>query len=135
MSKIESRVGKIANSDEKIFTFLSDFNNFEKLIPEDKVKNWQSDKESCSFTVDGVGSAGLKIVEKEPFQTIKIASAEGTPLNFMLWIQLKKLEENDTRVKITIEPKVNAMMMPMIKGPLKNFVDMLVEQMEKLSFV
>jgi hypothetical protein len=134
MSKIESKTGQIKQPDEKIYNFLSDFNNFKHLIPPDKVKNWSSTSESCHFTVDGIGDAGMKIIEKKPYTLIKITADEKTPINFLLWIQIKKINENLSGVRIVIEPQVNAMMMMMVKGPLQNFVDMLVGQFEKISF-
>jgi hypothetical protein len=90
MSKIESRIGSLKYKDEKIFRFLSNFNNFENLIPADRVKNWKSDEESCSFYVDGLGNAGLRIMEKEEFKTIKITSEEGTPISFLTLVSTKK---------------------------------------------
>lgn len=134
MSKIESRIGTIQHSDKKIFEFLSDFNNFEQLIPADKVKNWVSDGESCSFNVDGIGSVGLRIIEKEEFKLLKISSEGKSPISFQMWIQMKQVEENDTRVKITVDPKVNALLMGMVKKPLKDFSDVLIDRLEKLSF-
>jgi len=134
MGKIESRIGKISNSDEKIYAFLSDFNNFEQLIPADKVKNWVSDGDTCSFTVDGMGSVGLRIIEKEEFKLIKISSEGKSPISFQMWIQLKKVEEMDTRVKISIDPQVNAVLLPMVNKPLKDFSDMVVDRLEQLSF-
>ena len=134
MGKIESKIGQIKQSEEKIYNFLSDFNNFKHLIPPDKVKNWSSTSDTCRFTVDGIGDAGMKIIEKNPFSLIKITADGKTPINFYLWIQIKKVDENLSGIKIVIEPQVNVMMMMMVKGPLKNFVDMLVVQLEKLSF-
>jgi carbon monoxide dehydrogenase subunit G len=133
MGKIESKITKSEHSDEKLYAFVTDFNNFGSLIPEDKIKNWQSNKDSCSFTIDGIGSAGLKIIEKEPNNLVKITSEGSSPVNFLMWIQLKKVEENDTRIKITIDPQVNMMMMTMVKKPLKEFVDMLAERMSTLD--
>jgi carbon monoxide dehydrogenase subunit G len=134
MSKIESRIGVIKSTDEQIFTFLSNFNNFKSLIPEDKVKDWDSTEDTCKFTVDGVGRAGLKIIEKEPNKLIKITSDETTPLPFMLWIQIKSVEENDSRIKITMDVDVNPVMASMVKNPLQSFVDTLVKQAEKMEF-
>lgn len=134
MSKIESKTGKISHSDQKIYSFLSDFNNFENLIPADKVKNWQSDTESCSFSISGIGDAGLRFIEKIEYNLLKISSEGKSPVSFLMWIQLKSLEENDTAVKITIDPQVNPIMMGMIKGPLKEFVDMLIDRLEKMEF-
>ncbi|NBC82819.1 MAG: SRPBCC family protein [Bacteroidetes bacterium] len=132
MVQVESRIGKMNQSIEKIYNFLADFNNFSHLIPEDKIKDWQADNDSCAFTLEGVGHAGLRMIEKEPHKLIKIQS-EKAPISFFLWIQLKSAEDTDTRIKITVKAEVNAMMAPMLKSPLQQFVDTLVDQAEKLS--
>jgi carbon monoxide dehydrogenase subunit G len=134
MAKIESRIGVIKSSEEKIYNFLSNFNNFKSLIPEDRVKEWESTDDTCRFTVDAVGRIGLKIIEKEPHKMIKITSDESTPLPFRLWIQIKSVEENDSRIKITVDAEVNPLIAPMVKGPLQSFVDTLVDQAEKMEF-
>ncbi len=134
MSKIESRIGKIEHVDERVFGFLSDFDNYKQLIPEEKIKNFQSDGDSCSFSVEGIGKASLRITEKEPYKLIKIVSESGTPVSFSLWIQLKGMADYDTRVKITVEPDVNKIMLGMVKKPLQSFVDMIVDQLEKIPF-
>jgi len=134
MAKFESKVGKVEEKDEVIFNFLADFNNYEKLIPADKVKDWDSNPDKCSFTVDGLGNAGLEIIERDAHKLIKIKSDEKTMLQFIMWIQLKQLEESDTRIKITLDVNVNAMMLPMVKKPLQEFIDSLVEQLEKIPF-
>ena len=134
MSKIESKIGMIREKDELIYGFLSDFNNYQKLIPPDKVKDWESDTDHCSFTVDGLGHAGMQIIGKEAFKTIKISSDEKTMIPFTMWIQLKKMEEANTRVKITIEVKLNPVMLPMVKKPLQEFVDTLVDQMITIPY-
>jgi len=134
MSKIESKIGNIRQLDEKIYNFLSDFNNFQKLIPADKVKNWTSTSDSCSFTLDGIGDAGMRIIEKTPNSLIKITSEGKTPISFLLWLQLKRIDENNTAIKIVIEPQVNQMIMMMVKEPLQGFVDMLIDQVENMTF-
>lgn len=132
--KIESKIGTIKQPAEKIYNYISNFDNFETLIPEDRVKDFESSGDSCRFTVDGIGQAGLKIVEKVPYKLIKISSDEQTAFDFLLWIQIKEVEPDDSRIKITSEVNINPMMAAMVKKPLKTFVDTLVEQAEKLSF-
>jgi len=134
MSKIESRIGFIKESEERIYSFLSDFNNFKNLVPADKVKNWESNADSCSFTVEGIGPVGLRILEKEPNKLIKITSEGKKPVPFTVWIQIKEVAEKDSRIKITADVDVNPLMIAMIKSPLKSFVDTLVEQAEKMNF-
>ena len=133
--KIESKIGKSEFSDQEIYRFISNFNNFKDLLPEGKVSAWESSEDECSFNVDPLGRTGLRMVEKSPNSLIKISSRpEFSKYQFTIWIQLKKLTETDTRIKVTVEPHVNQMMLPMLKIPLKKFVDTLVKKMESFDF-
>ena len=60
MTKIESKHKTIKYSSETIFNFLSDFNNFEGLMPS-KVSDWTSTKDSCYFSISGIANLGMKI--------------------------------------------------------------------------
>lgn len=132
--KLESKIGKLNERDEKVYNFITDFNNFKHLIPEGKVKNWKSDKDSCSFTIDLIGDIGFKILEKQPFSLVKLTNQEDNKTEFSLWVQLKQMEANDTRVKLTMDVKLNPFMEMMAKKPLQEFLDKLVDQMEQYKF-
>ena len=134
MTKYESRIGKIQSSAEKAYTFLSDFNNFKQFIPDEHVQDWQSDQDSCSFTVGGIGQVGLKIIEKEPPSLIKITGSGMASVEFYLWIQLKEMDPGDTRVKITMKADLPPMMQMMASKPLKSFLGILVDKMEEFDF-
>lgn len=134
MSKIESRIGVVKYSDEKIFSFISDFSNFNNLMPSYKLAEWQADKDTCSFNIAGIGKAGLKIIEREPHKLIKISADDNTPMRLTMWVQLKMAGENDTRVKITVEPDVNAVTMMMVQKPLKEFIDKMISKLEEFRF-
>lgn len=132
--KLESKIGKVSYSDEKVYNFLTDFNNFKNLFPADKVSNWKSDENSCSFSVNPIGETGIKIVEKDPFKLVKLKSLENDKFNFTFWVQLKMLEEKDTRIKLTLEADLNPMIQMMAKKPLQEFLDKLIDQLEKYNF-
>jgi len=100
----------------------------------DRVKNWKADADSCTFTVDGFGDTGLRIIEKEPFKLIKITGQGSQKLSFFLWVQLKQVREDDTRVRLTIHSEMNPMMSVLAKNPLQKLLDMLVDRMEEYSF-
>ena len=132
--KLESKIGKIENTDERVYNFLTDFNNFKHLIPADKIKNWQSDETSCSFTIDPIGNTGVKVIEKEPYKLIKLTNLEESKMDFTFWVQLKMLSETDTRIKLTLEANLNPMIQAMAKKPLQEFLDKLVDQLSKYNF-
>ena len=133
--QIESKIGKSESGSEIIYNFITDFRNFKNIIPQDKLSNWKADEESCSFKLDPVGKIGMKIFEKDPHKLIKITSDPSiSQYNFTMWIQIKEVGPADSRIKITIEPEVSKMLIPMVKGPLKKFVDSLVEKMETFNY-
>lgn len=132
--KLESKTGKVEETDEKIYTFLSSFDNFTQLIPADKVRDWQSTGDSCTFAVDPIGKVGFKMIEKDPFKLIKISGIDSKPFEFKLWVQLKKLEEKKTAIKITIDVDLNPMLQMMAKKPLQNFIDALIDQLVKIKY-
>ena len=130
MLKIESKVGKIPVSDKTIYNFLSDFNNFENLLTEDKVRDYTSTEDSCSFTVDGIGKIGMKIIEKEPYKLIKVTGDETSSFKFLFWIQLKSMEEHYTRIKLTLHADINPMLQMVAKNPLQKFINLLIDELE-----
>jgi len=133
--KIESKIGKSTSSNVKIYEFISNFHNFKELLPADKVTGWEASEDKCSFNVDPLGRTGLKIIEKEPHKLVKMSSdPEFSSYQFNIWIQLKKVADDDTRVKVTIEPLVNKMMLPMLKLPLKKLADGIIDKVEGFSF-
>ena len=131
MSKHTSKIGKINKSDELIYNFLTDFNNLKEIIPQDKVKNFEATEDTCKFNIDGVGQAGLKIIEKEPFKLIKITSDGKSPFSFFFWIQLKPIEDEEktTAIRLTIDANLNPMMKMIVGKHLEKGIDTMVDQL------
>ncbi len=130
MLKVESKIGKADNSDENIYNFLADFSNFNSFVSPARMKNWQATRDTCRFTLDGLGDIGMKIIEREPYTLIKVAGDENSKFDFYFWIQLKKVTETDTRIKLTIHADINPMVQMMAKKPLQKFLDLLVDHLE-----
>lgn len=132
--KLESKIGSIPYSNEKVYNFLTNFNNFKTLIPQDKITNWQSDEDSCRFTVNPIGDTGVRIIEREPNKLIKLKGIEESKFDFTFWMQLKSVDENDTRMKLTLEASLNPMLEMMAKKPLQEFLDKVIGQLEQFKF-
>jgi carbon monoxide dehydrogenase subunit G len=132
MLKIESKIGTAHKPEKKIYDFLSDFNNFNEVIPTDKVNNWEATENTCSFNVTGVGSVQMEIVEKEPTKMIKIEGEGLKNSSFTFWIQLKEVAENDTKIKLSLKAEVPAMIKMMAQKPLKQGMDMIVDRLDEL---
>ena len=130
--KVESKIGRLRADDGRIYGFLSDCNNFQQFTTNDKVKNWKSDSDSCSFTVDGAGDVLFRIVERRPNELIKFSIENAQAENIFLWIQMKSKSLDDTRVKLTAKLETNPMLRMLISKPLQQGLDKIVETLENI---
>jgi carbon monoxide dehydrogenase subunit G len=134
MTRFESDIKSISHPASKVYEMLSDFDNFESLLPRDKLKKWESFGNSCRFEIDGIGKAGLKIIDKEVNKTIKYTADGKVPFNFFLWVQLKEVKENDARLKLTLDADLNPMIKMMAQGSLKKFIEILADGIAGYSY-
>ncbi len=113
---------------------LSDFDNFKEILPGDKIKNWESNGDTCRFEVEGVGPVGLKIIDREENKTLKYTADGKVPFNFFLWIQLKEANEGESKLKVTLDANLNPMIKMVAKGPLEKFIGMLADGIAGYSY-
>ncbi|MDR3142007.1 MAG: SRPBCC family protein [Tannerellaceae bacterium] len=125
MTEFVSGVKAIPFNDDRIFDMLSDLSNLDKAkdrIPEEKLKDFTFDSDSCSFIVEPAGKITFQIVDREPNKTIKLATIN-SPVPLHMWIQLKQVAENDTRLKLTLRADLNPFIKPIASKPLQDALD------------
>ena len=129
MSEIKSEKLEVNNSAEKIFSFLSNFNNFKSLMPE-QVGDWKSTEDTCSFTIQGLPSIGMKIHEKIPFKKIVYTSQGNSPLGFELICMLNENIHEKTETQMIFKANLNPMLSMVASKPLQNFVNILNQKLK-----
>ncbi|MDR0698565.1 MAG: SRPBCC family protein [Tannerella sp.] len=136
MADFTSMVKTIPYNDDKIFVMLSDMSNLDRVrerISQDKIKDFTFDRDTCSFTVDPVGSVMFRIIEREPYKTIKF-STTNSPIPLLMWIQLKRVAENETKMKLTVRAELSPFIKPMVSGPLQEAIDKISEIVAHLPY-
>ena len=58
---------------KEVFDFLTDFNNYEKLMPEQVIR-WESDKDSGRFTIKDLTEIGMRIESSQPNSLVSLSS-------------------------------------------------------------
>jgi hypothetical protein len=125
MTEFTSEIKTIPFPQEKVYDVLSNMSNLEKMknrIPEDKIKDFTFDCDSCSFSVNPVGKVRFSIIEREPPKTVKL-TADQSPVAVTLWIQLKEIQESETKMKLTLYAELNPFLKPMLSKPLQEGID------------
>jgi len=132
MTRIESENRLIFQSTEKLFKFLTNFNNFETIMP-DKVKEWTATENSCYFSISGIASLGMRIEEKKPFSFILMLDDGDVPFKFDFLIYLEKMSDKEIDVKLVFDADLNTMMKAVAIKPLKDFLEKILDKLEKIN--
>ena len=136
MTEFVSEVKTIPHDEDRIFTMLSDLSNLERIkdrLPQDKIQDFEFDSDSCSFAVAPVGKITLRIVERERNKTIKFETTN-SPVPLFLWIQLKQVAPEDTKMKMTIKADLNPFIKPMVSKPLQDALDKIAVVIASLPY-
>lgn len=133
---IESKIKTIRFPQEVVFSTLSDLNKLSLIkdrIPQDKVKDMSFDTDSITVTLDLIGKITLRIINREPFKTLKF-SVEGAPAGANMWIQLVPVAPSETKMKLTFKASINKMIKMMLKGKLEQFINGLADTLASLDY-
>lgn len=136
MTDFTSEVKTIPYNDDRIFEMLSDLSNLERIrhqIPQDKIRNFTFDRDTCDLTIEPVGAVQFKIVEREPNKAVKF-SITNSLLMLTMWIQLKQVAERDTKMKMTIRADLNPFIKAMASKLLQEAIDKISDVIAKLPY-
>ena len=125
MQEYTSKQHRILRPAEQIYAAISRFDNLTPALA-DKVEEWRADEETCSFKAKGF-TVKLRMDERVAPKHVKIVGDGGVPMDFAFWIQLHKVSDSDTRLRLVLHAELNMMMKMMIGGKLQDAVDQIAE--------
>ncbi|WPU92197.1 SRPBCC family protein [Mucilaginibacter sabulilitoris] len=105
----------------EVYNFLADFNNHQKLMPEN-IQEWESTADEANFSIQNMAKLSLKVESRIPDEEIRIIPAAKPP--FDLEIKWSLSSDNDhTNVLLTINADLSMMMKMLASGPLQKLAD------------
>ena len=135
--KYESKIGQVNANAADVFAVLTNLENLQRFaehIPQDKVKELEITRDTIRFKVDGLAQKiSIGIVDQEENKMIKYG-AENIPIPLNAWIQLKQMDEMDTRMRITIKTDMPAMFRMMLEKKLQTGLDQAVDMLCNIKY-
>jgi hypothetical protein len=128
---IESEKVLISKSSEIVFDYLCDFNNIVHLLPEDKISDWRSDKDQCSFKIQNAAIIPLVKKDVHPHHQIDIVSGEKAPFPFTLTILIKPADSG-CECQMIFNGDINAFLKMMVMKPLTNLFNYMADRLQKV---
>jgi carbon monoxide dehydrogenase subunit G len=125
---LESPKVTVDKSAQDCYDFLSNVENFEKLMPENISKFEVLDNDKFLFALKGMPEIILKKKEMQPPNKIVLGAAGGK-LDFSLTGNITETEAGKSDVQLSFTGNFNPMMAMMIKGPISKFIETLANNM------
>jgi carbon monoxide dehydrogenase subunit G len=135
MLKIESKTGLVKGSQEAVYHYITDFRNFDHMLPADRLRNLKVSDDTIRFGIDGLGTVGLKISEKKPCSQLTVTATDDSSADFTFRFHIVSLSDQESEVKLVLQANLNMFLEMMAKGPLQQFVDLMIDKLAQVEFV
>ncbi len=126
---LEGRKIIVNKSAKELVEMLSTPEGYKELMP-DSLQSFEVRDQGFKFSLKGMPEIALVIQEVTENQvTLKSASSS---LDFALKGMMNQIGDNQTEVQLLFEGKFNPFIKMMVEKPLKNFIDALTDNIEKI---
>ena len=135
-SKFESSVKLIPYSQQAVYNNISDLRNLEKVrdrVPEDKVQDFSFDQYTVSLNVAPVGELKLRICDREEPKCVKFETVQ-SPVPFNVWVQVLPVDENSSKMKVTVKAELNPFIKSMVEKPLQEGVEKIADALAMVHY-
>ena len=135
-SKFESSVKQIPYSQQAVYDNISDLRNLEKVrdrVPEDKVSDFTFDEDTVGLNVQPVGELKLRICEREEPKCVKFETVQ-SPVPFNVWIQVLPVDEQNSKMKVTVKAELNPLIKSMVEKPLTEAVEKIADALALVKY-
>ncbi len=132
MLNIKSQTVSLSSSQQDVFDYLCDLNNYNQLLPEKNISDFSSTKDNCQFKIQNIYMIGLEKNKTEENSKIYLTSSTNSPVKFNLTIHLST-ENNTTDVYLDCQADVSGMLKMMVEKPLKNLFSHMADRLKEVK--
>ena len=115
-----------------LYELLSDFNNFPKVLPADKISDFKLTPDGCTFNIQGIAALKVVFEKKTPFSEIvyHITGPAKTDLHLQV---LFGLHEGKSTAEVHLAAHLNPFIKAMAEKPLRTLVNTIGEKLSELD--
>ncbi len=127
---LESPKVTVAKTPQELYDFLTNVENFEKLMPESISKFEVLAEDAFVFALKGMPEIALEVKEvNAPNQVTLGAMSDKIPFNLIG--NISSIDANTSEADLKFKGNFNPMMAMMIKSPITKFLETLIENISK----
>ncbi len=130
---IHSEINSTQSNLISLFLFISDFKNFNSILPEDRIEDFKYSELECTFNIKGITSMKIKIIEKHAHDYILFASEGLANFNFNLKVFFIGEANQNGECKIELYGDLNPFIKSMAEKSLIQLVNTMSLRLSQLK--
>ena len=91
------------------------------------------DEDTVSVNISPVGELKLRICEREEPKCVKFETVQ-SPVPFNVWIQVLPVDENNSKMKVTVKAELNPFIKGMLEGPMRDGVEKIADALAQVQY-
>lgn len=132
MTEIISNKAEVNADIGEVFSFLTDMNNYELLLPKDNISHWRATDDEFSCKIQNTYTISLHKNGATEYSEIRLKSSENSPLKFNLDLKLNEIGDNRTTAQLFCNADLNPFLKMMALKPLQNLFNYMAKRLEKV---
>ena len=132
MLNITSQTVSLSSSQDEVFDFLCDLNNYNQLLPEKNISDFSSSTDTCQFKIQNIYMIGLEKNGTNEQSEIRLKSSDNSPVKFDLLVNLSR-PNGTTEVFLDCKADVSGMLKMMVENPLKNLFSHMADKLKEVK--
>lgn len=133
MTTIDSKKVEVNSSAADVYAYLTDLNNFKELLPQDRISNWESTAEQCSFKIQGTVTISIKMKDGTPNHTIHLTNGEKSPFPFTLDVSIEETGPDECIASQRFQADINPFLKMMVEKPLSNLFNYIADKLQEVK--
>lgn len=131
--KINKESLEIPYSSDKIYSYISNINNYESILISEIKKFEKISENEFKIKIGSLPNINL-ILEKKPSEKSVKLNSKDSSFNFYILINVILITQNSSKINVKFLGSFSSMIEMMIKKPLENFIVSLKNKIEKSTF-
>ena len=125
---LHSEEHNTASAVSDLYLFLSDFKNFEAILPEDRVANFQYNGDTCSFDIKGMTPLQIRLTDKKENEFLLFSTEGLARFNFTL-----KVIFTEKTCRVDLSGDMNPIIKSMAEKPLSGLINTMSLRLSQLK--
>ncbi len=126
---LNSETHQTLSSTKRLFDYMCDFNNFQHLLPQDRIKDFTCNSNQCSFGINGLLNLTIKIKNTDPKNRITYETVGMGKFDFVLHIVFLEAE----KTHVLLEGSMNPLIKSMAEKPLLDLINTMALKLSALK--